>query len=427
MSSTVSASTSKKSVRKTGARRNDNIRQRGNSWQVRLVHEGKSESRTFAKKDEGLQWLDLKRGEQLEGDLGQFHQAQQLTLRGAILQYREHLIKTQGENSEQQELSRLKCLAERPGTETPLLEVLPNEIESIFAALQASGPRGKPIRNNSIRLYYAALSGVYKHFIFGEKWQFLPNPLTGIKRPAPDPARTRRLVDNEEEQIVSALADYGPAYSLTFMLLISTTMRMGELFGLTWEQFDVERSRMNIKVSKTGERECPLSAESIELLSRLPRTGDKVIPITRDAFEMAWKTSMPRLNIKNLRRHDMRREGLTRWGQRGIDITNLMRISGHKTMSQAQKYLVGTTDEAIAAMNNKLADDPFLRHLKIAPKIAKPSMLRHFHPDVTPQGLVQVAKAATSDPAEKSNNVVVFPVAKPLALQARSRRTKFRG
>lgn len=422
MTNPVSPGNHPKTPRKTGSRRKDNVRQRGDAWQVRLVHNGENASRTFPTKDEALLWLDLKRGEQLEGDLGEFHQAQQLTLRSAIVSYRDHLIATQKEAAEQQQLSRLKTLAARPGIDIPLLEVLPTEIEALFADLKAKGPRGKPLGPNTLRLYFAALSSVYKHFIFGKQWQFLPNPLSNIKRPAPGPARTRRLVDNEEDRIVEALAEYGPAYTLTFMLLISTTMRMGELFALTWEQFDEERSRINIKVSKTGERECPLSTEAIELLSRLPRINDQVIPITRDAFEMAWKRTMPRLEIKNLRRHDMRREGLTRWGQRGMDVVNLMKISGHKTMSQAQKYLVGTTDEAITAMNNKLVDDPFLQHREVKRKVPKASMLRHFHTGIPPANPVE--PQLTPPNGGTKSNVVSFPRAAPRALVAPIRRTK---
>lgn len=276
MSPTVSVGNTKKSVSKTGARRKDNLRQRGKTWQVRVNIKQESLNRTFSTKGEALDWLDLKRGEQLPGDLRAFHIAQQLTLRGAILQYRDHLIKEQADNAVQQDLSRYKCLAALPNTDIALLEVLPNEIESIFTTLKAKGPRGKPLTNNPIRLYYAALSAVYKHFITGEKWTFLPNPLLSVTRPKPEPPRTRRLVDDEEERIVSAMSEYGPAYTLTFLLLISTTMRMGELFALTWEQLDAERNRFHIKVSKTGERECPLSLETMELLSRLPRNGDKV-------------------------------------------------------------------------------------------------------------------------------------------------------
>jgi hypothetical protein len=98
MSKTVTVPNAKKSVRKTGSRRTDNIRKRGSSWQVRFVHNGIKESRTFATKDEGLLWLDLKRGEQLEGDLGKFHLAQRHTLRSAILCYRDHLLNVPGED-----------------------------------------------------------------------------------------------------------------------------------------------------------------------------------------------------------------------------------------------------------------------------------------------------------------------------------------
>lgn len=112
MSTTASVVNSQKSVRKTGSRRKDNIRQRGASWQVRLLHDGESLTRTFATKGDAQDWLDLKRGEQLPGDLRAFHKAQHLTLRAAILQYRDHLINKPGDGAEQQELSRLKCLAE---------------------------------------------------------------------------------------------------------------------------------------------------------------------------------------------------------------------------------------------------------------------------------------------------------------------------
>ena len=82
MSTPVSVATSNsnpvKSVKKTGSRRKDNIRKRGNSWQARVVLNGKSETRTFRSHDAALLWLDLKRGAQLDGDLGQFHKAQHL-------------------------------------------------------------------------------------------------------------------------------------------------------------------------------------------------------------------------------------------------------------------------------------------------------------------------------------------------------------
>ncbi len=423
MSNPVSSDTpiaEKTTKRKPSTRPTENVRKRGKKSQVRLLLNGEQVTRTFATHDAAVQWRDLMRGKQLDGDLAGFHQAQGLTLRTAILKYRDSILASDKENAEQQQLSRLKVLAEQPGTDIPFLEVLPNNLKVLFSTLAAKGPKGKKLANNTMRLYFAALSAVYKHFIFGEEWQFLSNPLSGLKRPEVGPGRKRRLNDDEEDRIVTALTEYGPAYALTFMLLISTTMRMGELFSLTWAQFDEERAQMNIEVSKTGARECPLSVESIELLSRLPRINQMVIPITRDAFEMAWKRIMPRLEIINLRRHDMRREGLSRWGQRGIDVVNLMRISGHKTMSQAQKYLVGTTEEARAAMNDRLADDPFLKHVKVTKTVPKASMLRHFHAELPP---------ANPDPspiqpmtAAPKSNVVAFPLAAARAMVAPTRR-----
>ena len=62
MSSTASVGITKKSVRKTGSRRTDNVRQHGKTWQVRLTIQQEALSGTFDTKDEALLWIDLKRG-----------------------------------------------------------------------------------------------------------------------------------------------------------------------------------------------------------------------------------------------------------------------------------------------------------------------------------------------------------------------------
>lgn len=386
-------------AQKRRARRGmDNIRERNGKYQVRFMFDGKATTRTFTSKADAQQFLDLKRGEALDGIHAEFYVAQQTTLRGAVQMtldaYEAHSTDEDADDADaesassafrkldRQEISRLRVFQNmKPYADLPILDIVPDDLEQLFRELEKNGSRGKPLKSDTVRLYQASLALVFKYLVKRRKWHFLANPMEVIEKAKPGAARTRRLTEGEEEALVAAFAEYGPNYVLTFLLLICTTLRMGELFSLSWEMVEEDLGRFTVPHCKGGTPRRPLSAELLFLLDKLPRDGALVIPITRHAFQEAWKRVVKELEIKNLRRHDLRREGLTRWGQRVQNIVALMSISGHKTMSQAQKYLRGTSDEARAQMDAAMQGDPYIGHL-VKPIDATPkSVARHFFPE----------------------------------------------
>ena len=77
--------------RRRARRSNRNIRRRGNSRQTRVVINGNQLAQGSPTREEAQMWLNVKCGQQLDGDLAAFHEAQRLTLARAIEKYRQHL------------------------------------------------------------------------------------------------------------------------------------------------------------------------------------------------------------------------------------------------------------------------------------------------------------------------------------------------
>jgi integrase len=72
------------------------------------------------------------------------------------------------------------------------------------------------------------------------------------------------------------------ARALEFVVLNAS--RIGEVLGAVWSEFDLEAGLWLIPASrmKNGEpHEVPLSSRAVEILRAMPRTGDRVFPISR--------------------------------------------------------------------------------------------------------------------------------------------------
>jgi integrase len=65
---------------------------------------------------------------------------------------------------------------------------------------------------------------------------------------------------------------------------------------------------------------------------------------------LIWKRIVKRAQIKDLRFHDLKREALSRWAHRlGGDVFALSLVSGHRTLSMAQRYVHPVNSGLIAA------------------------------------------------------------------------------
>ena len=71
-----------------------------------------------------------------------------------------------------------------------------------------------------------------------------------------------------------------------------------------------------------------------ELLGRLPPHADADHRLIRlDAMEVTyrWRLARSRTQVKGLRFHDLRHEGLSRMAEKGLNLGELREQSGHRT------------------------------------------------------------------------------------------------
>jgi integrase len=115
--------------------------------------------------------------------------------------------------------------------------------------------RGKPITARTVRRESNSIQHVFE--VAKEQWGLsnLTNPFRGLVIKGSMHRRKRRLKEGELEKLEEACTEcrglnqfYVP---LAMYLAIETGMRLQEIFNLTWQDFDFEKRRIEIRKSKT--------------------------------------------------------------------------------------------------------------------------------------------------------------------------------
>lgn len=365
---------------KPRARRGGGLRKHGTGWQARVCVNGNQVSKTLPTYKEAALWLAMSRGDLLADTGGGYEKARKMTVADLLLAYEQHGIEEL--RGAQQNRSRLRCLSELEWSKTALLDLMPADIDALMQSFKVAGPRGTPLADNSRRLYFAAISSAFNYAIRKLGWHFLANPCLAATKPKPGKPRKRILRGDEEDQIVKRLkASPSPYYLYVFLLLIATTMRVGELFSVRWRDVDLDNSVIDLqrdKANGVAGRVVPLSAEAVALLESMPREDGRLLPIQRAAFVSLWNQLRKELNITDLRLHDLRHDGATRWGKRLKSIVLLQQVTGHKSLSSVQRYLNVPLADTIAAMNAALVDDPYVNsRARPAPLPPQHSLVQH--------------------------------------------------
>ena len=83
----------------------------------------------------------------------------------------------------------------------------------------------------------------------------------------------------------------------------------------------------------------PLSPLALAHIDQAPRITDRVFPITDVAFRQAWDRLRNRAGVNGLTFHDLRHEAVSRMFESGMNIPQVMAISGHQAASQLFRYV----------------------------------------------------------------------------------------
>jgi integrase len=204
-------------------------------------------------------------------------------------------------------------------------------------------------------------------------------------------ARTRRLAVLREEIASGAIAAPAVPYFETYIhFLLLTAARRSEALAQKWADVDFEARSAFLSDSKNGRsRTLGLRQPMIEMLKRLPRSGERVFPFMLNEVRGAWERIRERAQLDDYHMHDLRHEALSRMCEvaraAGIPLTlkDLATMSGHRDFRCLARYLnlcagdiARSIDEAyqIAAAQARAArarseSSPAVRKGRLRPRI----------------------------------------------------------
>ena len=119
-------------------------------------------------------------------------------------------------------------------------------------------------------------------------------------------------------------------------------MRLAEQLSLRWENLDLNKRTafLPAEITKTKRsRTVPLTDKAMAVLKELPRhISGRVFNMSYNNHNRGWRAINKRAGVVGLRWHDLRREATSRMFERGLSITEVQSITGHKTLQMLSTY-----------------------------------------------------------------------------------------
>lgn len=199
----------------------------------------------------------------------------------------------------------------------------------------------------TVNRYLSALSKAFTNAV--TEWHWLPdNPMRRVSKKPEPRGRVRYLSDEERKTLLNACRDseYRPLY-LIVLFALTTGMRRGELFGMRWEDIDLERRVAVLQNTKNGDRRSvPIVPEVAQLLrehGRVRKLGnDQIFASDGSAevwlFDKAWYNALSTARIKDFRFHDLRHSCASYLAMSGATTAEIAAVLGHRTLQMVKRY-----------------------------------------------------------------------------------------
>ncbi|WP_244361115.1 site-specific integrase [Alteromonas sp. K632G] len=157
--------------------------------------------------------------------------------------------------------------------------------------------------------------------------------------------RERRLEENEFEILLDALklkqqhhCCLIPYHDL-FLISILTCCRISEVCKLKWRDLDIKqktilvRDRKNPNGSIGNHCILPLLGDALGIILRQHQTDERIFPFNARSITSGFRRTRQKLNIPDLRYHDLRREGASRLIEMGYSVEETARVTGHRDLN----------------------------------------------------------------------------------------------
>jgi len=180
-------------------------------------------------------------------------------------------------------------------------------------------------------------------------------------------ARERRLVAEEESRLLHAAAAYGQGktaglYVHVIVLLLETAIALSDLMRIRWSDVNLDEMEMTVPARRKGRRSekqppprhlalSQLAVEGLESI-RDALGGEEYVmgSLRAHTVSQAFHRITQHADIHDLRLHDLRHEGASRFFHRGLSIKEVSVYTGHRTLEMLGRY----THPSVAELRRRL-------------------------------------------------------------------------
>ncbi len=198
---------------------------------------------------------------------------------------------------------------------------------------------------------------------------------------AADEDKRERVLSREEETRLFAAIEAEPKREhLKGILLIALdcALRRGEILKMKWADVDFERRTITVRAfnaktarSRTVAMTMRVYADLLRRWQSSDRETDKLVFGIKSQIRTAFTKACRAAKISDFRFHDARHTSISRMIRAGLPPVEVMRVSGHQTLSCLYRYSNLDSDTvfraaaALDAFHAQVADD----ETKTAPEL----------------------------------------------------------
>jgi integrase len=230
-------------------------------------------------------------------------------------------------------------------------DVSPADLDDLVAARKAEGKSASTVHKD-VHIIRSAINRLRKSM----NWRNELRPVTrhDVDLPALPQGRERVLLADEEKALVAALhTAYHPKALPAVAFLVETVMRFTEAMQTAcWGDVLWEQRKLKLADGKGGARVVPLNEGAMAVLRAMARGADHepIFGISYESLKAIFSRACERAGIEDLRLHDLRHTGTTRAAKRLNGNVFLLKIlTGHKTLSQLERYVNPTAQDVVEA------------------------------------------------------------------------------
>lgn len=208
----------------------------------------------------------------------------------------------------------------------------------------------------TVNRYRALISLVFRLGI--ENGKVRDNPARLVRPRQVNNSRTRWLTPEEEVRLRAAIEATCPEHMPELDLALNTGLRLGELYGLTWENVNVSRRVLTVLRSKNGEtRHVPLNSTALVALGELRKRSDGTGPVIRNpkgeplAGPRHWfDPAVRKAKLRAFSWHCLRHTFASRLVMAGVDLRTVQELLGHKSIAMTVRYSHLSPTHTLAAV-----------------------------------------------------------------------------